>query len=111
MLLFHNAPVLNDVDGHVRVDVAQHVQVHADVVVDFDDVLAPHEGGLHILDNGHGALQLVQVQVFVNVHATARVDVVDHDASLDTINIHWAASSSFRISAMRTKRPLRTCLK
>ena len=80
--------VPDDVDGDFVVDIAQHVHVHVHGGVDFDDVLFPHPAAADVFDDGHGAVQLVQVEVFVDVHALARLDVVQDHAVLDAVNVH-----------------------
>ena len=67
------------------VDEAQHI--HVDVInrtLDFHQILLAHLAAAGVLDDGHGTVQLVQVQIFVNLHALARLDVIQHEALGDT---------------------------
>jgi hypothetical protein len=86
--LFHPLAVPDDVDGDFVVDIAQHVHVHFQGGVNFDDVLFPHPAGADVFDNGHGAVQPVQVEVLVNVHALSGLDVVQDHAVLDAVDVH-----------------------
>ena len=59
-----------------------------------------------VLDDRHGALEGAEIQQFVEPHGPPRRDVVDHNAGLNGIYVHDAASpSSFRIRAMRMYLP------
>lgn len=88
MLFRHPHAVADDIDGDVGVNVAQHVQIDLHGGVDLDDVLLAHPPAADVLDDGHRAVQLVQMQVFVDVHALAGLDVVQDHAVLDAVDIH-----------------------
>ena len=111
VLALDQLAVADDVDGDAGIDVAQHIEVDVDDLADLDDVLLALLLALGVLDHGHGAVQLAQVQDVVDVHAAARSDVVEHDAVANLSDNHTATSRSFRISAMRMYLPLRACLK
>ena len=117
MLLGHPLAVADHVDGDVGVNVAQHVQIHFHGRVDLDDVLFAHAVAADVLDDGHGAVQLVQMEVLVDVHTLAGLDVVQDHAVLDAVDIHkiqfsfphtWTPSS-FIIRAIRMNLPFFTC--
>jgi len=76
MTLLGNLAVVDDVDGDAGVQVAQNVQVNVHMGADLDDILLAHLGAVSILDQGHSAVQLVQIQHIVDVHAVAGGDVV-----------------------------------
>ena len=92
VLLGNPLTVADNVDGDVGVDVAQHVQIHLHGRVDLDDVLFAHAVAADVLDDGHGAVQLIQVEVLVDVHALASLDVVQDHAVLDAVDIHKTVS-------------------
>jgi hypothetical protein len=73
----------------------------------------PMPGAFGVFDDSYGAVQLVQMEVFVDVHALAGLDVVENHAVLNAVDIHITPpytfrSSSLRIRAMRMNLPLRT---
>jgi hypothetical protein len=111
MVFFDPDAVLDHIDGDVGVDIAQGVQVHVEVGVDLDDVLLAHFAAGGVFDDGNRAVQLVQLQEIVDSHALTGLDMVDHNAVFNGINVHAATSRSFRIRAMRINLPLSACLK
>ena len=59
------------------IDKAQHIQINViNGALNFHNVLDSHLGAAGIFDNRHRTVQLVKVQVFVNLHALAGLDVV-----------------------------------
>ena len=53
-----------------------------------DDVLLAHLVAVDVLDDGHGAVQAIQVQKLIEHHAAAGGDVVDDDAVDNGVDIH-----------------------
>ena len=86
--LLHPLAPPDDVHGNVGVDVAQHIIVEVDDLVDLQNVLLAVLAAGGVLDHRHLALQLVQAQVPVQVHAPPGGDVVDDDAIDDGSNDH-----------------------
>ena len=68
--------VLNDVDGDAGIDIGQNVEVQVDDLGHLDDVLAAHLFAFRILNHGNGAVQIVQLQDLIDLHAAACGDVV-----------------------------------
>lgn len=48
----------------------------------------PHAVAADVFDDGHGAVQLIEMEVAVDVHALAGLDVVQNHAVLDAVDIH-----------------------
>ena len=88
MLFFNADAVSYYVNGNVGVDIAQHVEIDFDGRIDFNYILPAHIVAAHILDDGHGAIQLIKVQIVVDIHAFSGLNVVEHNAVLDAVNIH-----------------------
>ena len=91
------------------VDEAQHIQIDiVDGALDLHDILDSHLGAAGVLDDRHGAVQLVQVQIFVNLHALSGLDMIQHEALGNPAYIQYAlchytvTSSNVRIRAIRT---------
>ena len=110
--LFDEQPVLDHVDCRTRIDIAYHVEIDRDIRVDLDDIFLAHFAAGDVLDNRDGNVECVEPEQIVQLHGAPGFDMVDHDAVLNGINVHKAASfKSLRISAMRIYLPLSTCLK
>jgi len=104
--LFHKLTVADDVDGGIGIDQADDVKVDIQILgVDLDDILCAHFTRMCIGDQCNGTIQIVQLQEIVDLHALAGFDVVDDDAVLNGINIHYSISKSLRISAIRMYLP------
>ena len=84
---FRNLTVLNNVDGNVGVNVAQHIIVQVDDLVDLQDVLFSVLAAGGILDDGHFAVHAVQAQLFIQVQTLTSRDVVD-DELIQMIESH-----------------------
>ena len=110
--LFRPDPIADNVHGDARSQIPQHREVQVHVCVDFQDVLFAHFFALGVADDGHLAVQFIQFQCLVNLHAAPGGDVVQHNAVLHCVDVHASASfSSFKIRAIRMNLPFRTCLK
>ena len=99
LFLAHGLAVLDDGHADVRVKVGQHIQVQpGSIALHLDDVLAA-AGGLVaacVLDQRHagGAVALDAQQVH-QANGGACLDVVDHDAVLNFIDVQHISCSSF----------------
>ncbi|CAN3994167.1 KilA-N domain, partial [Dysosmobacter welbionis] len=60
-----------------------------------------HPAAADILDDGHGAVQLVQMEVAVDVHALASLDVVQDHAVLDAVDVHSVNASFSHLNAQQ----------
>ena len=101
LLLFHDLPVLDDIDGDIVVDKGQHVQIqHVDVAFHFQDVLFVHFVASGVLDDGYGAVQLVQLEMLVDFQAPSGLDVVQHEALFDFSYIQHIFLSFCRASGI-----------
>ena len=80
----HDLSVLYDIYSNVMVNVCQHVQVqHINVAFYFQNILFTHFVAAGIFYDSHGAVQLVQAQVFVDGQAFSGLDMVQHEAFLN----------------------------
>ena len=111
MFPFDQLPVLDDVDGNARVDVAEDVEVQVNDLSDLDDILFAHFRAFRVFDHGYGAVQLIQPEDPVDIHAPPRGDVVQYDSVFDLSDDHAFTSSNFMMRAMRIYFPFATCLK
>ena len=86
--LFHDLVVFNDIDGDVMVDEAQCVQVNfINGTLDLDNVLFAHLVALCIFDDGNGAVEFVESQVFIDFHALAGFDMVQYETFVKSTDI------------------------
>lgn len=88
LLLFHGDTVFDDGHGNIGVYIAQNVHVDLNLRVNLDDVLLAHLVAGGVLDDGNGAVQLVQLQEPIQLHALSGGDVVNDNTILNGINIH-----------------------
>ena len=88
MLLFLQLSVFNPVNGDIAVYVAQHFKIQFNLIVNLDDVLFSVFAAAYILDNRHAAVQLIQPQVVLNLHALSRFDMVQNNSCIYAVNIH-----------------------
>ena len=63
-------------DGNLVVHKAENVQVQIHVTLNLDDIFFAHLIAGSIFNNGHLTVQLVQFQIFVNIHALSGADMV-----------------------------------
>ena len=81
LLLLNDLFVLDDVYRDIVVNESENVQIHEiDRAFDLNDVLFSHLAALCVLDDRHTAVQLVKVEIFVDIHAPACLDVVEDEA-------------------------------
>ena len=86
-LLFQLA-VFDQIDSDVAVDVAEHVEVDIDTVIDLDDVLLAIFRAVRVLNDRDTVIHLVEPQKFIYHHTLARLDMVEHDSVFHAIYIH-----------------------
>lgn len=102
--LFHNDAVLDDIDCDVMVDKTEDVKIqHVNITFHLQDILFPHYLAAGVLDDRHGAVQLVQLQVAVNRQAFSGLDMVKYKTFLNLSYIqHTFTSSNVSIRAILT---------
>lgn len=106
VILAYVHAVLDDIDREVVVDIAKHREIRNDLGVYLDDILLAHSATLRVLDDSHGAVELVKSEELVYLHRLTCFDVVDNDSVLYLVYVHFAASSkSILISAIRMYLP------
>lgn len=88
MLLLDDLIVLDVADRDVRVHIAQYIQIDIQGVGDLQDVFLTHLVAGYIFDDRHAAVQLVQPQVAVDVHASSGFDVIQNDSVFNAVNLH-----------------------
>ena len=89
LALFDELTVLDDVHGRAGIDVADNVEVDGDLRVDLDYVLPALLLARGVFDYCDGAVEVAETEKVVKLHGVARGDVVDNDAVMYGINIHW----------------------
>jgi len=102
--LFDDLIILDDIYRDVVIDETKYVQIDLiDGALDLDNVFFAHLVAAGVLDDGYTAVEFVQTQIFVNFHAFAGFDMIQHKAFLNSTNTyHTSTSRSFRINAIRT---------
>lgn len=86
MLALDGFAVADDIDGHIRVNVADRVKIQIDDLIDFDDVLFAHFYTVRVLNDGHRTVQLRQIQNIIQRHTLTGGDMVDDNAVIDGID-------------------------
>lgn len=88
-LLFYDFSILDNIDSDIVVDKAKYVKVHKiNRAFNLHNILFSHLAAFGIFDNRHTAVQLVQMEVLVYVHAPSGLDVVQYETFLDTSPLH-----------------------
>ena len=81
LFLFNDLFILNDIYRDIVIDKSKDVQIHkVDRTLDLDDVFPAHLAALCVLYDSNTAVKLVQVEIFVNIHALSCLDVVQDKA-------------------------------
>lgn len=75
--------VLDKVESHSRVNIADYIEVNGDIGINLDYILLAHFAGMDILDNGDGAIELVETEKLIKPHTAAGSDVVYNYAVLN----------------------------
>ena len=82
--LFHDLAFLNNIDRDIVVNIPQNIQIqHVDIALHLYDILFLHLVAAGIFYDGDRTVQLIQLQVSVNLHALAGLDMVQHQPLLD----------------------------
>jgi hypothetical protein len=85
---FNDLLVFDDIDSDVVIDETENVQVKVfDWAFYFDDVLDTHFVALGILDDGNGAVKLIKLQIMIDGHGFAGLDVVEYETFVKCSNI------------------------
>ena len=87
LLLLDDFAVLDHVDRDVRVEVAEHLQIEVDHAFYLNDILMTVFVRARVPDNRDAAVEPVELCQLVDAHSGSRLDVVDHESILDTVNI------------------------
>ena len=83
--LFNDLRILDDIYSDIMVDKSKDIKIHKIYgAFDLHNVLFTHFAALCIFYNSHAAVQLVQMKVFVNVHAPSGLDMIQHEAFFNT---------------------------
>jgi hypothetical protein len=77
--LGHDLSVLDDIHGDAVVDEAEGIQIDlVDRAFHFDDVLFAHLVAVRIFDDRHAAVHPVKLQIFVDVHGSSGLDMIQN---------------------------------
>ena len=77
--------VLDDVYGDIVVNEPEDIQVHKIYgTLDLHDVFLSHFTAFCVFDDGNTAVQFVKVEIPIDLHALACLDMVQHKAFGDT---------------------------
>lgn len=80
----HDFSVFNHIDSDIVVNERKHIQVkHVDIAFYFQNVLFFHFIASGIFDDSHGAVQFIQLQMFINVQAAPCFNMIQHEAFFD----------------------------
>ena len=81
LLLVNDLLILDDVYRDIVVDESENIQIHeVNRAFDLDDVFLSHLAALCVLDDRYAAVQLVKMEIFVDIHAPACLNVVENKA-------------------------------
>ena len=84
----YDAVVLYDIDGDVVIDEAQSVQIDGvDGTLDLDDILLAHLVAPGVLDDGHAAVEFIQIQILIDLHTSACFNMIQHKAFTEASEI------------------------
>ena len=80
-LFLDQLAAFDNVDGDVRIDESDDIQINAvGVCLDLENIFFAHGVAAGIFDDGNSAVQLVEFQIMVDQHALACLDMVEHDS-------------------------------
>ena len=89
MLFLDAYAVSNDINSDIWVYIAQHVQVNLHGRVYLNYILLPHSSAANILDYRDRAVKLIEMQVFINLHALSCLYMVQNNAVMNAVDIHF----------------------
>ena len=84
-LFFYDFFIFNDVDCDVVINKAEDIKIHkVNGAFDFDNIFFAHFAAPRVFDDSYAAVQLIQMKIFIDVHALSGLDVVQNKALGDT---------------------------
>ena len=107
LFLFYDAPVLDDINGDIVINIADDVELEViDRAFYLDDVLAAHFAASRVFDDRDAAVHFVKLQVSVKIHSLSGFNMVKDKTFVQGTNIqHTLTSRSVRIRAIRMYTP------
>ena len=85
LLFVHDFAVLDYIDRDIVVDKAKDIKIHKiNGAFDLHDILLTHLAALGVFDDRHAAVQLVQMEVFIDIHAPSGLYMVQHETFFNT---------------------------
>ena len=85
LLFGDDLTVFDDIDCDIMIDESKDIKIHKiDRALDLHDIFLAHFAALGIFNDGYAAVQFVKVEILVNLHALAGLDVIQHESLGDT---------------------------
>ena len=85
LLFLHDLLVLNDIDCDVVIDESENIQIHEiDRAFNLDNIFLSHFIALGVFDDRNTAIEFIKMKVFVDIHASAGLNMVENKAFRDT---------------------------
>lgn len=73
--------VLDNVHSDIVINEAEDIKIHKiDGTFDLHNVFFSHFAALGVFDDRHATVELVKVEIFVNLHALASLDMIQYKA-------------------------------
>lgn len=69
LTFFNELTVLDDVDGYVRIDITEYIEIDVYSLIDLEDILSAHLLTFDIFNDGNRAIQFIQMQVVVDLQS------------------------------------------
>ena len=111
VFLFDDLFIFNNIDRDVVIDESENVQIHEiDRTLDLDDILFAHFIALCVFDDRNAAVQLIEVKIFIDIHASASFYVVENKAFRDTSYIQCIFYHGCFLSVIPEFLPYDQCL-
>ena len=80
--------IFDNIDGDIVVNKTKGVKVNfVNRALDLDNVFFTHFVALCIFDDGNGAVEFIESQVFIDFHALAGFDVVQYETFVKSTDI------------------------
>lgn len=80
LFLFAKNAVLYDVNGDIRIDIAENIEVNLHFGINFDNILIAHFFAADMLYDCNRAVKLVKLKMGINLHAVAGFYMVKNNA-------------------------------
>lgn len=77
ILFLGNLAAADHIDRDLLADKTEHIKINRNIGLNLDDVLLAHLAACGIFDDGHLAIQLIQLEVIVNIHALSGRNMID----------------------------------